>query len=1518
VPAELRHVWRIEVDPAIRDQGRFNRAVSGGYDAIGRVEGKARSAFASIGNVAKAAAGLAGIGSIGLALAKAARDATAFDAQFTNVVTLFGDAKSAAAQFGEPLESVRDRLKDMSGALGSATDLTRSLYQTISSGIPAAKAFDVVTAGAELAAAGMADAELSTSLLTTVLNAFPGVAGGAAGAADLLFNTVKLGKVEVADLAQGFGNILPAAQLVGVRLEEAAAGVAALSLTQPAAIAMTNLQNAFTSIAKEADDFKKAGIDIIQILREDGLAGALKVLRERFGDDPLSLRNIIKDQQAIAGIVPLITTQYRAFTDALESNKSAAGAAHQAYLLQAQSLSGLWKELKERVNVAFVDFGEVLLREVAPGIQSLTESLRTGIESGQVRDFAQALVDAARAAGESFGQISAVVDDFTQTIRMVGDDASITFGEVVVGAIQSAGATFNWLSVRAQQAFNLILAAATATGSAIYQAITFWFQKAVDVVATLTGGLLERTGRVFDQFGERFGVDLLTDLGAGLQQAAQQAEQSIRGVAEAIRGPGQDLADIAEAANEKIVLLEGRLVNLADAAGPAGIAIKAAAVQIEVSASAAGETGERLKVLGDELKRLREQGKAGTPQYKAVADAIEEIGRESRRSAPGVGALGKEIAQIRDELLKAAGFISTADLNTKLAGFSSAFATLKAQGGATGPVILKLSNNLVEFIKDAKAGGIAVDRFLTPSLRRLLAVGRELTEQEQIGSWLDQKAGEAQARVDLQNEQMHAIGKEMDEADERDRERARRARNERIQLFEDEMHRRAQLLDAGIDYAGSRIRELGDAITSGQGIGSAIGGAFEGLLGGAQAAQAARGPGASFLDGLKDVAKSEEFQKAGLEMLAQVGAGLQAAQGALKQTLGGVMVGASTFIQNYKETGDWKQAGFAAIGAVGEGIAKGAYGVKAAIGGAMSGAAKGFVVAGPVGAVAGAIIGGIAGAFNKKPAWLKVSEEVQRNLGVSLSEGAAKAIIELKQVVGPQTRAVRETLGLDIILQEATVGADNIDKFSNEFLKLGRMAQQGGRLGEEALKHFGASFGLLVGKMREAGLSGSKAFGDIVAAAKVNGARLPEVTEFLKGAVTEAAAGLNILFQNAGRGGAEAFERLGTISADVFAAMKTLPGGAREAIEALGPGLDRIVAKSKELGLALPEGIAGILGERAFLEKNADLFATVEGLTRVTKGLGEAGFFTAQGFQAVNKSAVDTFNQLVSAGRSQEMALTDLQPVLQEIVNEHVRNGKAIDAGTQSLIQQASEMGIISLKGTDLASTFERVGDRIIGAIGAALGKSGAVSKFMSESANEAAMAGQKIGSSFSTAAGVATQSFRAAKNLISDAAAAAEGSVVRIQGAFERARFWGEDIRQRLAEREAAGVAAAAAPALPPAGTPVPAPGVGAGHWETLPAGSRNERGGVRRQPERRWVPGFATGIDFVPYDMHAVIHKGERVVPAKQNRAGSFGGEPMQLIVQIVAETGEVLREIVVDTVNRESRRRRITIPKLAVVAR
>ena len=74
-----------------------------------------------------------------------------------------------------------------------------------------------------------------------------------------------------------------------------------------------------------------------------------------------------------------------------------------------------------------------------------------------------------------------------------------------------------------------------------------------------------------------------------------------------------------------------------------------------------------------------------------------------------------------------------------------------------------------------------------------------------------------------------------------------------------------------------------------------------------------------------------------------------------------------------------------------------------------------------------------------------------------------------------------------------------------------------------------------------------------------------------------------------------------------------------------------------------------------------------------------------------------------------------------------------------------------------------------------------------------------------------------------------------------------------------------------------------------------------LSRIPERvrdifagRGIPGFASGIDYVPYDQMAMIHQGERIIPASENNSNSYGGNTVNISLNAVINNKMDINEV------------------------
>jgi hypothetical protein len=336
-----------------------------------------------------------------------------------------------------------------------------------------------------------------------------------------------------------------------------------------------------------------------------------------------------------------------------------------------------------------------------------------------------------------------------------------------------------------------------------------------------------------------------------------------------------------------------------------------------------------------------------------------------------------------------------------------------------------------------------------------------------------------------------------------------------------------------------------------------------------------------------------------------------------------------------------------------------------ALAGAASGAAMGASVGalfGGVGAGPGAIIGGIAGGI------------------MGIFSAAAKAKAEVEQL----HQTIIQTFG-------------SIDAAKDEAAKLGLSLDK--------------AFDSNSPKELQAAL---KKLNDAEAAHK-------KVLDGLE----EAMGGLNLRAQGFSeeleRGSATA-RQLGFLGAEAwgqFAMQIKETGDLIGALSKMGPTLDAIQKGEDQLGVSAGGAVDQLLHIRDVITQNADVADSIAGITQELKGLADASMLTDGLLQTLDADLVEQNKALLERGVTQKDAFAIEQPALQKIWEAHVKNHMAIDAETQSLLDQAQAQGIVGAQ-------FESVNQKILDVLLAINDALGGVKQGWDDVGRAAAGAGDK------------------------------------------------------------------------------------------------------------------------------------------------------------------------------------------------
>jgi predicted transcriptional regulator len=450
----------------------------------------------------------------------------------------------------------------------------------------------------------------------------------------------------------------------------------------------------------------------------------------------------------------------------------------------------------------------------------------------------------------------------------------------------------------------------------------------------------------------------------------------------------------------------------------------------------------------------------------------------------------------------------------------------------------------------------------------------------------------------------------------------------------------------------------------------------------------------------------------------------------------------------------------AAGAAAGVGVVQGAQDVWAAtdkagageraLGGALAGAKAGAMF-GPWGMAIGAAAGLVVGLVRGKPEWAKAADEVGRDFGVKISAALGKEIAKTAKELfkGDRSTASQFHLG-DIIKEAGGINDQNFDKMTSKLRDTYSFLERGQFNKEQATKVIEENFGAFAQHVLESTHLASKGFQELFELNKRFGLESAEMRKFVEGQTSvlggsiaalaaplsekydglaasikeatkevnalaaegkegtdeykDAVADLTILQHMQAQGAiasAEELERLGVIAVGAFNAAIAGGMGYVEAIEAMGPALDKLIGIQKDLGIETTNAaLAELTSFRDRVNGNKTLVLAAEALGETMRALASIGGLNNETLAAMEVQGVQTFERLKAAGFSENQALMMMKGFLENVIEGHEQLGTPIDENTQLLIDQAREAGILKDKTKTGTDVMKEGFDKLTGAVG--------------------------------------------------------------------------------------------------------------------------------------------------------------------------------------------------------------------------
>lgn len=407
------------IEIVIQGEDKASSVITNVNDSLNTLGSLALGAVAAGGAAASAA--IVGFG------AKALSEFSTFQQGMAEVFTLLPGISQDAM---DNLEGQVQYLSQVYGKLPE--EVIPAVYQAISAGVPSDNIFQFMQIATKASIAGVTSLETAVDGITSVVNAYGADVIDASKASDIMFTAVRLGKTDFGQLSSALFNVIPTASSLGVKFEDVAAGLAAITAQgTPTSVATTQMRQLFVELQKPTSEASKlfekmAGESFPDFIQQGGnLADALGLIEKGAQESGKDLTEVFGSVEALNAFLGLTGTNTERYVGFLEEMGNAAGSTDAAFETMSHTIQFQSNRLQSKLSNLFINVGRKLEPFASAAVEqigdvvSVFDDFLTGdmADGGDFTGLARTIFDALSPLKPLFDTITGAVSGFFEAVQ---------------------------------------------------------------------------------------------------------------------------------------------------------------------------------------------------------------------------------------------------------------------------------------------------------------------------------------------------------------------------------------------------------------------------------------------------------------------------------------------------------------------------------------------------------------------------------------------------------------------------------------------------------------------------------------------------------------------------------------------------------------------------------------------------------------------------------------------------------------------------------------------------------------------------------------------------------------------------------------------------------------------------------------------------------------------------------------------------------------------------------------------